>query len=934
MMGPDLAPHGEPGFSLPAFARLAPPAPPEEVATRIEADSRPGDVVVDLFGRGGWIARAAIDRQRRACSFESSPLTRLLAEVVLRPPDVRHLDAAFQVIATAPQGQTPLRVALDELFATRCATCDRSVVADELIWESDASAHGQDDRLVRKHYRCGVCRDQIGGHEQRNAPPDEADLERAIEIPERSLAWRVIRERFPVLDENTALVDELLSLHTPRQLVGLHAILERIETELRAAPVEAALRLSLLQALLPASRLNRFPGRVATLRIVGGRVKPVAGVQWRERNPWLAFEDGYRLVRGFVQRLEGASGAVQARFREDLRGFAETPSAVLVRLGSPAVIRSASQDASRLSAATPQARVRLVVAQAPLRPSQDRLSLDYFATAWVMGHAAADLLPLAPLFRSSAKLRWGWQAAQLQQTFAAVEPMLSRDARAILLLDDGGPEALVAAVLGVVAAGFRLVAARLDEPGAGRGSVVEFVPPGSVLPPGPRTRANVALPPTPGGAGDPEYVQSGRLFAPPELIGARPFSPEESARAVTDAAVETLRARGEPAGYERLVGEILVALDRAGHLRRMVETASSVATTLNADEASDGAPTEPPTDGHTTSIRAAGADQLRVPREGPPAGRRRADIGHGAAAPVETGQAWNVAMDRLLDIIRGELERPTNRRLVQVEPGSWWLADRDDRAAAALPLADRVEWAIFSLLSTSSRLGQSALLERVETMFSGHDRPDDSIVRACLESYRSPSSVPGRLHTDEVIAVRSQEHVELISLLADVGHRLRMSVWIGPRERSRVARGHRLSEWLDDREQRVRLSSIVRAPEEALEPVPCIWYIRGKVAFLFEIDWTAMLGESLLRRHARIPPDPRLVRFLVIAPERTELVRLKLARSALLRQSIEAGNWHILKSSHLRALAARPTVALDDLAPFLGLDPEVERSGRQMPLFG
>src|SRR4029078_12145881 len=85
-----------PGFSLPVFDRISPAPPPSVVAARIESHTGPGDVVADLFGRGGWVARAAIDRQRLAVSLESTPLSRMLAEVVLRPPDVRHLDAAFQ----------------------------------------------------------------------------------------------------------------------------------------------------------------------------------------------------------------------------------------------------------------------------------------------------------------------------------------------------------------------------------------------------------------------------------------------------------------------------------------------------------------------------------------------------------------------------------------------------------------------------------------------------------------------------------------------------------------------------------------------------------------------------------------------------------------------------------------------------------------------
>ena len=110
MVGRALLLRAEPGFSLPAFERFAPPPPPALVAARLDAGSGPGDIVLDMFGRGGWIARAAIDRQRKAVSLETTPLDRLLAEIVLRPPDLRHLDAAVQALAASarrdfePQG--------------------------------------------------------------------------------------------------------------------------------------------------------------------------------------------------------------------------------------------------------------------------------------------------------------------------------------------------------------------------------------------------------------------------------------------------------------------------------------------------------------------------------------------------------------------------------------------------------------------------------------------------------------------------------------------------------------------------------------------------------------------------------------------------------------------------------------------------------------
>jgi hypothetical protein len=358
------------------------------------------------------------------------------------------------------------------------------------------------------------------------------------------------------------------------------------------------------------------------------------------------------------------------------------------------------------------------------------------------------------------------------------------------------------------------------------------------------------------------------LFAPPERVDDRPFSAADATRVVVDSAIETLRARGEPASVERLLGESLVSLDRAGQLRRLVA----------------------------------------------------ADLGE-ATDPVE----------HLHALIRDSLASAP-RRLTDVEPGLWWLAAADDVAAAAAPLADRVEWAVYSLLSTAGPISETAFRERMATMFTGHDLADDALVRACLASYRSPSSAADRMTTDDDLLGRSQEHTELLATIATTGHRLGMKVWIGRREQTRRHGAGVLGDLLESSERRVYLGGLGPSPEDLLE-VDGIWYVRSKMAFLFEVEWTAMLGEPLLRRHARILPSDAIVRFLVIAPERADLVRFKLARSPLLRHALDAGTWHIIKVDHLRAFLAREPLDLADLEPYLGLDPPIERGNEQMPLF-
>ncbi len=867
---------------MPAFERIAPPPPPDVIVAHLEAGSGPGDVVLDLHARGGWVARSAVDRQRRAVSLETNPLTRLLAEIVLRPPDLRHLDAAFSTMSASPRGDTSLKLAVGGPFATRCATCDRALIADEFSWLArDGSAEGEDLILERKSYRCTVCRDQRGGLEQRQAATDEADLERSRSDVGAATIRLALRERFPVPEGAAGLPDAILGLHTDRQLVGLAAVLERIEGDLRAAPVESALRLSFLHAVLPASRLGVGPGRIPGIRIAGGLVRSPLPDQVRERNPWAAFEEGFRIVRSFVQKIEsGSLGPMEARLGSDLRSLVDGSATALVRVGATDALTSlaTNDDALREPGRTgSMPRIRLILGQPPIRLNQERLAATYHGTCWALGRDAALLLPLEPLGGAAIRAPWAWQSGTLRDSLIRAAPLMARDGRAVIVVDGHGPEAVVATVIGGVEAGYRLATVRLGDSDEATDGSVEFVPPGATIPPGSRTRSGRHIEPMPGGSGDPTFVPGPGLFSAPELVLARSFSASEAQRTISETTVQVLRDRGEPVRLERLLGEVLIGLDRAGHLARMF--------------AADGS-----------------ADPEPAAEE---------------SEPVE----------RLLDLIRKELTRPNHPRLREVAPGSWWLENRADRDAAELPLSDRVEWAVYSLLSTSGPLDESAFLERIGSLFRGSDLPGEGLVRACLASYRSPSAAADRLVTGDDVRRRTADHTEILARLTDAGHRLGMHVWIGRREQARRFGSGTLGDLLTPSEQSAWLPAITRASAEDLADVDCIWYVRGRTAFLFEVEWTAMLGETVLRRHGRIQADDRLVRFLVVAPERADLLRHKLSESPVLRAAIETDNWHLILWPHLRSWLASEPLDLAALEPYLGLDPAVSGDGHQMDLF-
>lgn len=893
------------GPLLPAFERFAPPPPDNVVAAELTARSAPGDVVIDIHGRGGWIARNAISALRRAYVCESTAITRLLAEVVLRPPDLRHFDAGLATLATLPRGEGEFRRVLEQMFASRCPTCGRPIIVDEFLWEAGATAPD------RKVFRCAFCKEQARAGEVRVAPVDPDDIALATAVGAQPAAYAALRDRFPVPDGSATLPDELLALYTPRTLVALEALISRLEIGLRAAPVDAGLRLGLVHALLALSRLNGYPGRVAALRIRHGHVQQPNSRVWRERNPWLAFEEGCRLVRDFINQLESGAGSFQPRPGEDLEALSDGTANVVLRTGSAATPGNEPIFSSRRPVLPgrldPRSRVRLVLTSPPARWSIENASLAYLATSLVVGRQAAADLPLEWIFGPPPRNDRGREATALRHSLLAVRPVLARDAKAVIVLDRGGASGLVAGVLGGIGAGFRLSSALLSESNNQVTGVLEFDIAGPVDEP----------------QDHPELA--GLPHADPD----GPFALADVETAVTSLAVTVLQARGEPASAERLLGEVLIGLDRLGHLRRLVGTQTFAET----EEATEPAPAMADVDpvvgsGNDSQVEA-------VDESSPKADDSLQDVGPDQKVPewvVGAGSATD-HVRLLMEIVLGELRRPDNPRLAEVEPGRWWLRAEADLAQARPPLSDRLEWAVYGLLSTSSSMEEPTFFERAARMFRGHDTPDPELVRTVLASYRDPESTHVALRAIDQLTTRHAEHGELIGLLTEYGHRLGLRVHVSEKERRRAYRGRTVGDLLSDEEQRAYVPLIAAGDVATLESLDCMWYLRGKATFLFEVEWTGLLTEPLLKRGPRIPAAETVVRFLVVPSERIELIRFKLAHSPLLRRALDEGNWHILKSEHLRRLVAREDADLDTLGPVLGLDPEIEREAEQLPLF-
>lgn len=917
-----VLPRRRPGLAL--LERYFPSPADNVLDAELTAFASPGDTVLDPWAGTGWTARRAIGARMNAVAADASPFAQLAAQALMGSIEPSLLDAALGQLAVSRRVDVPLRQHVEELYATRCPTCRAAVVGDQFIWPRGGDAPG------RKIFGCPTCDLAVGGPAERVAAVDAADLAKlGIERPpdpdaepmlvpdgdddlppapvgltdlgadgpigeaggppspvpliadppltrdrdlprfastvrpdprpgargdvRQGLAYGELRDRFPILDGRDELVDELLSLFTPRNLHALQVIASKIDSEIRDGPIANALRLALAACLLPASRLNGYPGRVASLRISAGHVRQPASRHQREVNVWRLFESAVANVRTAVAVPEAERHA--ARFAADAAELGGMSGANLLWIRCrPAVVGEY----------LPEERVDLVLGAPPAVASLEELSFEYLATAFLLGREAAATLRLEPLFGGPMPPPDGAEATALRRALASAAGALKPGGWCSLIVEGDDAERLVATAIAGAAAGLRLASVVPRESRAsGDGVVLHLRKPSAED----RLRDAVGLRPLRLGA------EAGQLTYP-ELVDA-----------IDHATVRLLRDRGEPASFLRITCAVLLELERRGLLARIaMERVTRGAGAPGGD-----------VDGDDSDIGQRGAALL------------------GGLLGEEFGREDHASVMRI------EGERPT-----------WWLREPE---LAESPLADRVEWAAYSLLSTAGGLDERAFMERLFRLFPGISSPDEELARGCLAAYAAVGE-RGRLVAEDELARRFDDHGRMIATLVDYGHRVGMRAWIGRNEQRRMYAGSQLGTRLTDEERRAYLPLVVRAPADVVGEIDVLWYVRGRSALLFEVEWTAMIGGAVLDRGRRIPVNDEQARFLVIPAERGELLRLKLSRSPWLRAEMERQNWHVLKWQHLETIASRPIASLEALEPILGLDPLIERGGEQLTMFG
>ncbi|HYR93940.1 MAG TPA: hypothetical protein VEP48_07020 [Methylomirabilota bacterium] len=309
-------------------------------------------------------------------------------------------------------------------------------------------------------------------------------------------------------------------------------------------------------------------------------------------------------------------------------------------------------------------------------------------------------------------------------------------------------------------------------------------------------------------------------------------------------------------------------------------------------------------------------------------------------APLALARAGGVSeLELFLDHFRSALADGRRNGLQKVilstdpEEIAYVVKDASDTS----PLDDRVEWAVWGVLSATREVDTRSLLKRTYALFRGVETPDRELIERCIASY-AVQSEEGRWRLADVDALvaRQASQAQVVADLIDAGHRLGFKVHVGRDLQRRAApashqeRGHTLVELMTDAERLSGPAKSVRGPADTLAFVDCVWYDRGRMVFLWQVEWTARLHRSVVSLGEAIPDDDRVFRFVAVADERTGLLQDRLQRSPALADLVRRRGWRFVKWHPLRRFLADGEASLDGLEPVLGLEPAVEQSGHQL----
>ena len=124
-------------YNLP-LGRYLPPLPRGVAADWLEANTQPGDLVLDPLGANPMVAVEAASISRRVLFARNNPAIWLILEALASAPSEIQIRSTVSKLLLSRQMNTTLDSYLQSIYATICMECGSSIQPLGFIWENNA----------------------------------------------------------------------------------------------------------------------------------------------------------------------------------------------------------------------------------------------------------------------------------------------------------------------------------------------------------------------------------------------------------------------------------------------------------------------------------------------------------------------------------------------------------------------------------------------------------------------------------------------------------------------------------------------------------------------------------------------------------------------------------------------------------------------------
>jgi 16S rRNA G966 N2-methylase RsmD len=258
----------------------------------------------------------------------------------------------------------------------------------------------------------------------------------------------------------------------------------------------------------------------------------------------------------------------------------------------------------------------------------------------------------------------------------------------------------------------------------------------------------------------------------------------------------------------------------------------------------------------------------------------------------------------------------------------WWFVDPTIIAHPEIPLSERVEATVLRQLQAKGNVEFTDVWEAVSTEFPNSLTPDTTSILEALKEYARPApGFRGRWLLKPEVAVRENQHNEVLATIADIGTAWGFDVWVGKKEQAATVTGPGIS--------RRKLKDLVTADlakfadqiadMKTAQQLDCVWVGPTGPTACFEVESTTSITSGLMRGSNLLG---KVRRYIVIPEEREGQLAAKM-RSPLFRQRFDDDGWRVLHFDHVLTNPGRLKKAQGKWAELEGA--AAPRSGPQAP---